>query len=149
MISEQIAVQCMLFLSGAALGCGILAAYDMVRIWRRIVKHGTVWIAAEDMIFWCICGVICFGMLFRQNSGIVRGFIIFALICGMGIYYFLFSRTVVRVGTALMQAIVHVIGIIFRPVAVPLKLLGKKTGKILKKQLKKLWKKIRMNLCKL
>lgn len=139
----------MLFLSGAALGFGILAAYDIVRIWRRVVKHGATWIAVEDLIFWCICGVVCFGMLFRQNSGIVRGFIILALICGMGVYYFLLSKAVVRVGTVLMRGIFYVLRSICRPVVVPLSLLGKKTGKILKKQLKKLWKKIKINLCKL
>lgn len=149
MISEQIMMQCILFLSGAALGFCILAAYDIVRIWRRVVKHGTIWIAVEDLIFWCICGLIVFGMLFRQNAGIIRGFVIFALLCGMGVYYFLFSRIVVRAGTVLMRTILYIIKSICRPVVVPVSLIGKKTGKILKKQLKKLWKTIRMSLCKL
>ena len=149
MISAEITGQCQLFLSGVFLGMCMIFAYDLLRIWRRVIRHGTVWIGIEDMFFWCGCAVALFGMLYRQNDGLVRGFVIAAVVSGMLLYHFGVSRYVVRAGVKVLGAFVKGLSVIFKPLFGPLGNICKKNSQILKKRLKKIWKAIKIRLCKI
>ena len=73
---------------GKALLCGVALAfsYEGLKLFRRLVSHGTVWMAVEDLAYWLICGFLIFRMLYRENSGAVRGFAIAAVVLGMLLY---------------------------------------------------------------
>ena len=73
---------------GKALLCGAALAfsYEGLKLFRRLVSHGTVWMALEDLAYWLICGFLIFRMLYRENSGAVRGFAIAAVVLGMLLY---------------------------------------------------------------
>ena len=64
-------------------GAAMAAAYDVLRILRRAVRHGTLAVAAEDLLYWITCGILIFRMLYEENSGAIRGFAIAAVILGM------------------------------------------------------------------
>lgn len=138
--------------------------YDLLRIWRRVVSHGTVWIAVEDIIYWCGCAVGFFLMLYQQNDGLVRGFIMAAVLVGMIVYLKTISRFILSGGVWVLKGIVKMIAwpvrLIGRPVRwgigraasrMKQKKKGKKkkTERIYKKRLKKLFKAVKMGLCKL
>lgn len=57
--------------------------YDLIRLIRRLIRHGTLAVAVEDMLYWLACGLLIFRMLYEENSGAIRGFAIAAVILGM------------------------------------------------------------------
>ncbi len=163
MISPQIGQQAQLFVQAVCFGIGMLFVYDLIRIFRRVARHGKVWIAVEDMFFWVISAVVLFQFLCQENDGKVRWFVIFGMFLGMLLYAGSFSRFVVRSGAFLLKKICAGVSWMIRTVMKPLQILskpvgkcvqrmkrtGKKSKRYVKKQLKKLWKAVRMNLCKL
>lgn len=73
---------------GKAFLCGLFLAllYDGIRLFRHLICHGKRAVAAEDLLYWLACGVLIFRMLYRENSGAVRGFAIVAVVLGMLLY---------------------------------------------------------------
>lgn len=68
------------------LGVLMMISYDVIRIFRRLIPHGTVAVAVEDVLYWLLCGVYIFRMLYVENSGAIRGFAIVAVVLGMLLY---------------------------------------------------------------
>ena len=163
MMNQDIPQQARLFLMAASTGIGMLFVYDLFRIFRRVVKHGTTWIAVEDMFFWVGCAFWLFRLMYRQNDGNIRGFVILGVFAGMLIYSLGCSPFIVRGGTAILRFIVKIIekigGFLFTPFRFAGRQIGrgaksagrlcKKKGRSLKKRLKKLCKAVKMGLCKL
>ena len=73
MVYGEIIRQGQLFLLAAALGAGLLLCYDFLRIFRRLIRHKTWGIAAEDLLFWLCCALVMFGFMYRMNEGVIRG----------------------------------------------------------------------------
>ena len=163
MISQEIPHQGRLFLMAVATGAGMLLVYDFIRIIRRVVKHEAVGIAIEDMLFWISCAFWLFRLMYRENDGSIRGFVILGAFAGMLFYSLLFSKWVVRGGTAVLKFIVKIFTKIGRLLSAPFCFLGRRLGKgagffgrvckkrcrRIKKRLKKVWKAVKMGLCKL
>lgn len=163
MISQEIPHQARLFLMAVVTGTGMVLVYDLFRIFRRVVKHETVGIAIEDMLFWISCAFWLFRLMYRENDGSIRGFVILGAFVGMLLYTILFSKWVVRGGTAVFRFIVKVITKIARVLFAPFGFMGrrvgksagflghicKKRGRRAKKRLKKVWRAVKMGICKL
>ncbi|MCU6762920.1 spore cortex biosynthesis protein YabQ [uncultured Roseburia sp.] len=149
MVSLDILNQGHLFLAGLICGLCMLFVYDLLRIFRRVVSHGTVWIAVEDILYWCGCALMIFRMLYRQNDGLIRGFAMIAIFVGMLLYNWLLSRFIIKAGVKIFGGIVKALVFIVKTITAPIRFVLKKNGRFLKKRLKKIWKTIRMGLCKL
>ena len=67
-------------------GAALAFSYEGLKVFRRLISHGTVWMAMEDLAYWLICGFLIFRMLYRENSGAVRGFAMAAVVLGMLLY---------------------------------------------------------------
>ena len=67
-------------------GAALAFSYEGLKVFRRLISHGTVWMAMEDLAYWLIWGFLIFRMLYRENSGAVRGFAIAAVVLGMLLY---------------------------------------------------------------
>lgn len=94
----------------------VLLAYDVLRIFRRLIKHGNILLAVEDLLFWIISGFLIFAMIYRQNNGIIRGFAIMGMSAGMLLYNQLMKDRLVNI-------IVKGIRILLTPVGVLIKLI--------------------------
>ena len=87
----------LLFLGSSVLvGMGLFFLYDILRIFRRILPHGNIWIGVEDFLYWIIFTGVVFVLLYRENDGMVRGFAFGGLLVGMACYYLLLSRLIVH-----------------------------------------------------
>ena len=84
----------------AALGAGLLLCYDFLRIFRRLIRHKTWGIAAEDLLFWLCCALVMFGFMYRMNEGVIRGFLVLGTAVGMVLYSIFLSPHLIRCGTA-------------------------------------------------
>ena len=101
-------------------------------------------------------GIAVFAMLYREDDGYLRGFSIGGVALGMVLYSIILSPFVVKGAVFLLEKILY---FLLRPVICVCKLFlypikaGKKRIKkflrFIKKQLKKLWKKVKIGLCKL
>lgn len=82
--------------SGLAAGCWLLAVYDGLRLFRLLVPHGELWRGIEDFLYWMYAGVTTFGLLYRQNGGQPRAYMIGSVLAGMICYDLLISRFVFK-----------------------------------------------------
>ncbi|MCD7982418.1 MAG: spore cortex biosynthesis protein YabQ [Clostridiales bacterium] len=163
MVYPEILKQAQLFVLAIPLGAALLFVYDLLRVVRRVVRHGTAGIAVEDMLFWIVSALLLFGFMYRQNEGVMRGFIILGAFFGMVFYRIFFSRRVVKGGTAVLSCIVRAFGRFFRAFCAPFRFFGsvfcsrfrkvfpirKKSARSAKKQLKKIGKAVRIGFSKL
>ena len=78
-ILQEGGLLCYSFLFGIAL----MMLYDILRIFRHIVKHRTILLAVEDALYWIICGIGIFAMLYRENDGLLRWFVLGGVAIGM------------------------------------------------------------------
>ena len=75
-ILEELRVAGVAILSGAV----ITIVYDGLRIFRRLIPHGNVWIGIEDFFFWMWTALWVFSVLYRENDGSLRSYNILAMV---------------------------------------------------------------------
>ena len=133
-ISGAIEAEAAFFLSSMIVGVLLILLYDVFRISRRVIKHGVIWIGVEDFFYWVICVIAVFLLLYKENEGRIRGFSFLGMLLGMGIYYLLFSRFIMKLGVWCLKPVVKI---------------GKKILHFCFHVLKKIGKTIKIGLCKL
>lgn len=131
------------------LGIGLFFLYDILRIFRRILPHGAIWIGVEDFIYWLVCTGAVFVMLYQENDGMVRGFALGGVAIGMVCYYTLLSRFVIKVNVAVIRAVTGAIRKVFKVLFSPFLWIIKKIWRFFRKELKKVWRAVKIGLCKL
>lgn len=151
-IYGELALVCSFFLVGVFLA----ASYDVLRILRGIIPHNVFFINLEDLIYWMYVAVIVFVELYDKNDGRLRAYVFGSILTGMVIYAGSFGRICVP---HIIRLLRRVLGILFGPVRRAAAYLDAKQkkgqeicGKVWmcqKKRLKKLWKMVKMSLCKL
>lgn len=155
-VSAEILREADVLLAAFGTGALLLFVYDLLRIIRKILPHKMWLVGAEDLIFWIGSAIVLFAMLYRENSGYIRGFVIGGVLVGMLLYNLLLSAWIVAGSVFLLKKILFVVS---RPFVWTSRLLrrplGFVTGKLkkffrfLKKELKKLYKLVRMVVSKL
>ena len=67
-VSETIAGEGSLLLASVLFGAGLMMLYDMLRIFRHLLKHKTAFLAVEDVIYWLICAIGIFALLYERAA---------------------------------------------------------------------------------
>ncbi len=127
----MIALEVHFFLGSFLSGVLLLAAYDVLRLLRRIVPHSRAFVNGEDILFWIGASIFIFRVIYTLNDGSIRSFGIFCMAAGMGMYHFSLSDMLV--------------GILYRIFGVSIL----KLVKFIKKILKKIAKPIKMGIQRL
>ncbi len=155
-VSAQILKEADVLLAAVLTGAALLFAYDLLRIFRKIAPHKMWLVGVEDLLFWIGGGVALFAMLYRENSGYIRGFVIGGVLVGMLLYNLLLSAWIVAGSVFLIEKILFIISRPFvwtaRLFKKPLGFAGRRAKKLLrflKKELKKIWKTVKIGICKL
>ena len=91
-MSTYLAMEVRLVWMSFVLGCILMASYDLLRWFRFFVPHGLVWTGIEDFFYWICAAVMTFLLLFYENSGIVRAYVIACVFFGMIFYDKIISR---------------------------------------------------------
>lgn len=150
------------FTHSVLMGVVITFAYDWIRVLRRLFKHGTVLISVEDLLFWFVCGIGVFYMLYKENDGTLRWFAVLGATIGMFFYKMIVRDTFTNIMSTIIHKIMWFVFHVIQIVLKPLKRLiyaektfvlftGKKLKKcknFVKKRLTVFIKTIRMVLCK-
>lgn len=144
------------------MGISVTVLYDLLRIFRRVVKHGDALISLEDLLYWVVVAISVFYMMHEENNGTMRWFAILGALTGMFIYKKLISNFFVNTISSALNIILKYIKkgihILFTPVrfagkkcAAGAKAAGRKSSRsilYLKKKLTGWWKAFKMILCK-
>ncbi|MBQ1171697.1 MAG: spore cortex biosynthesis protein YabQ [Lachnospiraceae bacterium] len=158
-MSEQILEESRFLLYCFFSGIVITMVYDVFRIFRRVFRHGNIWIALEDIVFWTGAGIFLFYMLYKTNNGIIRWFLVAGIALGMLVYKYSVGEYIVEIMSTILKKILDMVlrclGLIFRPFKTLIKrMFGKgkrklkKFRKVLKKKLTGNIKKFKITLCK-
>lgn len=161
-MSQDIMKEVYFLLGSVLMGIIVTFGYDFILIWRRLVKHKLFFVSVEDFIFWVICAVLVFYMLYEENNGILRWFAVLGAAVGMWFYKKIVGFYFVRIMSTIIQKEISVLKKIFKVIFMPIHWLvtkirtifvfflkkGKKIGKYAKKKLTVFIKMLRITLCK-
>lgn len=119
------------------LGAGLMFLYDILRIVRIIIQHSIVMISIEDILYWAVAGVLMFVLLYKEDAGSIRWFVVAVTALGMFVYNFMVSRFAVPfVGKCLKWPLIKLATLV-KAVTSRLKASGKLVTELLKKRFKK------------
>ena len=161
-MSQDIVQEVTFFLHSILMGLIITFAYDWIRIFRRLFKHGRILTSVEDLLYWFACGIGVFYMLYRENSGVLRWFAVMGATLGMLFYKAILKNRFVNIMSTYIHKIMWFIFCIIQTVLKPIKWLFsavrrfvrfvisklKKVKEFIKKRLTVFIKTLRMVLCK-
>ena len=73
----------------AACGVGVLfgGGYDLLNFIRLLIRHCDAVTVIEDFCYWTAVGIAIFGLMYRENSGVIRGFALIGVAAGLLAYY--------------------------------------------------------------
>lgn len=98
-----------------AAGAAMAFVYDLLRLFRRIIRHNRVFVDIEDLIFWTACFFASFTLLYYVNNGVIR----FAAVLGAAFGMWLHAMTLGRLLTPVSRIIKSVnkkITMVFSPI---------------------------------
>ncbi|MCL2051477.1 MAG: spore cortex biosynthesis protein YabQ [Lachnospiraceae bacterium] len=101
-MSQGILMEVDFFINSLIVGVIITFAYDWLLILRKCIRHNIIFISIEDLIFWLVCAMGVFYVLYHENNGILRWFAVFGATIGMFIYKKLLSQSFVNVTSAII-----------------------------------------------
>jgi spore cortex biosynthesis protein YabQ len=148
-MNPAITIELQFFLLSILWGGLLLLAYDVLRIFRRLIKHGIILVAIEDLIFWLLASLFIFTMIFQKNNGIIRGFSIIGMLLGIILYHFSISEWLVNSITKLIQTLLSPIKAAIKQIIRFFRFLwtlGKKEINNLLYRLKKIKKSVKITL---
>ncbi|PHV70365.1 hypothetical protein CS063_10825 [Sporanaerobium hydrogeniformans] len=95
--------QTLLFITCIEIGILMGTLFDLVRIFRKLIKHPNFLVQMEDAIYWVGCAFISFYLLYITNYAAIRPFAFIGMLLG-GIFYFsTFSIIFMKIATAVID----------------------------------------------
>ena len=117
-------------------GVFLAVCYDVLRIFRNIADHSTFWIGAEDILYWCASGIYLFELIYQENDGMIRLYVLFFSGAGALLYHAGPSMILVKYISAILRKIGSFLEFIGRPI------------RICRKRLKFWIDRVKISLCK-
>ncbi|MDE6619618.1 MAG: spore cortex biosynthesis protein YabQ [Lachnospiraceae bacterium] len=85
-MSGEIVREWNFWLVSIATGACMAFAYDVLRLFRRLVRHGRFAVDLEDILYWTACFGLSFTLLYYGNNGVIRFAAVLGAAVGMAIY---------------------------------------------------------------
>ncbi len=141
MTDITIAKETQLFLYSLALGVGLSACYDLLRVIRGQTRHRAGTVCAEDILYFLLSSVVTFGFLLRDNCGEVRAYLLAGELIGWILWHCTLGAAAVAVCGKIVSVIKRILffwlRLIFSPVVGVLRFAGRFLQKFLKKVVQK------------
>ena len=91
-MSSRIPYEAWLMLLSLSGGAWLMMAYDILRLLRLAVRHSAFWTGIEDFLYWLYAAGLTFMLLYEQNDGIFRVYVVAGVFAGMLLYDRIVSR---------------------------------------------------------
>lgn len=102
-MSPIITNQAALFLRSVEIGIMMGILFDLIRIFRKLVKHPNFLVQIEDMLYWIVCGFIGFYMFYVCNYAEIRPFIFIGISLGAIFYFMTFSVIFMKIAAIIIN----------------------------------------------
>ncbi|EET60553.1 hypothetical protein BRYFOR_07371 [Marvinbryantia formatexigens DSM 14469] len=86
-MSAVVQQEALFFFVSILTGVFLVWAYDLFRIFRKVVPHHIVAVSIEDLFYWLAVSFIIFGMIFEKNNGALRGYAFVGILLGVWFQY--------------------------------------------------------------
>ena len=139
-MSQDIVQEVVFFLHSILMGLVITFAYDWILIFRELVAHGRFLMSIEDFIYWFMCGISVFYVLYKENNGVLRWFAVVGAALGMLFYKLTIKYRFINIMTKCIHKIMWFVFRIIQVVLRPLKCLflaGRRCVRCAMRKLKK------------
>lgn len=115
----------------ASINTGLIAGmiYDVYRVFRYYSKPKKILSFIEDLIFWLLISIVFFFTLIKTTEGVIRGFLFFGFLLGLGIYFKLISKYIFIIIKSIIRLILDLINEILKIITFPYKKLKNFTKK--------------------
>lgn len=110
-MSGEIVKEWYFWLVSVAAGAFMAFVYDVVRLFRRLVRHGRLAVDLEDILYWTACFGLSFTLLYYGNNGVIRFAAVLGAAVGMALYAATVGRLFVRVSFFIID---KTVGALFR-----------------------------------
>ena len=76
--------------------CGIFIGllYEVLRLFRQVIKHNNFLTGTEDVLFFSFCGFLLFWLSMNIGNGQFRIYFLISAVAGAFVYYFTIGRLV-------------------------------------------------------
>ncbi len=122
-MSESIIKEAVFSLHCISVGVLITFVYDLLRVCRNCIRHSRILISVEDFLFWVVCAIFIFLVLYCENDGILRWYCIAGAVVGMELYRKLFSPYIVHFMSTILGKAIHLVTWILKKLAFPFRML--------------------------
>lgn len=118
-MNQIVSSQSMLFFTSIQIGILMGVLFDLIRIFRKLLKHPNFLVQIEDMLYWIVCGFMGFYRLYVCNYAEIRPYIFLGILLG-GIFYFLtFSVIFMKIATIVINYIKAMINKFIKWIIIP------------------------------
>jgi spore cortex biosynthesis protein YabQ len=108
-MSIQIVQESGFFVYSMAIGVLLSVLYDLIRIWRRVIRHNKMAVALEDLLFWIVTLFLIFFLFYDRNDGVLRWFTVAGVLLGIGIYKKIFGEHLVEFMSTILKWVLNVV----------------------------------------
>lgn len=91
------------------IGVFITFVYDLLRVFRRVIPHGSFLVSLEDLVFWIYCGSEVFLLMYHEGNGNLRWFAVIGALTGMLLYKKFISFWFVKYAALILNRILGII----------------------------------------
>ena len=109
-MSQSIIVEAVFAAKCIGVGVMIAVAYDLLRILRNCISHNKIAISAEDFIYWVLCALFIFAVLYCENDGIMRWYCVAGAVLGMFVYEKTLSPYFVHIMSTVVKKTIYLVG---------------------------------------
>ncbi|MBQ1193448.1 MAG: spore cortex biosynthesis protein YabQ [Lachnospiraceae bacterium] len=108
-MSYFLTTQASQFLLAMCAGMFLSAVYDVIIIFRNVIKHNSFWLNVEDFLYWNFVGIFLYIVIFISNDGILRWFIIASAFLGAYLFHASIGRFVVKYSSIAIKFIINTV----------------------------------------
>lgn len=116
-MSETIMAEWHFWMVSIIAGAAMAFAYDLLCLFRRLVRHIRLFVDLEDILFWTVCFFASFTLLYYENNGVIRFAAVFGAGIGMLAYALTVGKFFVKCSYFVIMKLVRLLRILFRPIA--------------------------------
>ena len=87
-IEKELAI----FLQAVLSGNQICLMYDILRVFRRLVKHNLLCVSIEDILFWIGTGFYLFVRIYETSNGTIRWYFVLGVLFGGFATYYIIEK---------------------------------------------------------
>ena len=124
-MNQIVSSQSMLFITSVEIGVLMGVLFDLIRIFRKLLKHPNLLVQIEDMLYWIACGFIGFYRLYICNYAAIRPYIFIGIILGAVFYFLTFSVIFMKIATVVINYIKALVRKLIRWIVIPIKMVLK------------------------